>query len=179
MAEDSGAIHTIGRHVLETASRQAAAWTEAAGGPLRISVNVSPFQLAGDEILDHVRAALSASGLAPRQLILEMTESALVHDLAAVARRLQRLRIMGVRIAMDDFGTGYSSLAYLRRLPLDIVKIDKSFIEDQHGAGPHLLASVIAMGTEPWVSTPSRKASMTRTSSAGLEPPDAPMGRAT
>ena len=107
---------------------------------------MSPFQLAGDEIVDQVREALEVSGLAPRQLILEMTESALVHDLTSVSRRLQRLRVLGVRIAMDDFGTGYSALAYLRRLPLDIVKIDKSFVEDEHGAGPHLLASVIAMG---------------------------------
>jgi diguanylate cyclase (GGDEF)-like protein/PAS domain S-box-containing protein len=146
VAEDSGAIHDIGRYVLETACRQAAAWNAEAPG-MRMSVNVSPFQLAGDDILVQVREVLTATGLPAHQLILEMTESALVHDLTSVTRRLQGLRVMGARIAMDDFGTGYSSLAYLRRLPLDIVKIDKSFIDDERGAGPELLSSVIAMGT--------------------------------
>jgi diguanylate cyclase (GGDEF)-like protein/PAS domain S-box-containing protein len=147
VAEDSGAIHDIGRHVLETACRQAASWNGEGPGLLRMSVNVSPFQLAGDDILVQVREALTVTGLPAHQLILEMTESALVHDLTSVTRRLQGLRVMGVRIAMDDFGTGYSSLAYLRRLPLDIVKIDKSFVDDERGAGPELLSSVIAMGT--------------------------------
>ena len=147
VAEDCGAIHDIGRHVLQTACQQAAEWNVESPGRLRMSVNVSPFQLAGDDILVQVREALSLTGLPAHQLILEMTESALVHDLTSVTRRLQGLRVMGVRIAMDDFGTGYSSLAYLRRLPLDIVKIDKSFVDDQRGAGPELLSSVIAMGT--------------------------------
>ncbi len=93
---------------------------------MRLGVNLSPRQLASDDVLDVVAGALHRTGLEPARLVLEVTEGVLVDD-AGIAR-LTRLRKQGVRIAVDDFGTGYSSLSYLRRLPLDIVKLDRSFV---------------------------------------------------
>ncbi len=125
VAEETGLITRLGCYVLEQACATVAAWV-AAGIDLRVGVNVSPRQLDSDELLDLVQAALRSSGLEPERLVLEVTEGLLVHDDAI--RRLTRLRDQGVRIAVDDFGTGYSSLSYLRRLPLDIVKLDRSFL---------------------------------------------------
>ena len=148
LAEDTGTIGDIGRHVLRTACAQAAAWTAAgdADRPVEISVNLSGRQLADEAIVDDVRAALADGGLAPGRLVLEITESAVLEDLTAATRTLRDLRALGVRIAMDDFGTGYSSLSYLRRLPIDILKIDKSFLDDRAGRGPELFAGVAALG---------------------------------
>ena len=92
-----------------------------------------------------MQEALTLSGLPARQLILEMTESALVHDLTSVTRRLQGLRVMGVRIAMDDFGTGYSSLAYLRHLPVDCLKVDRSFVAELADGHAEIASAVIAL----------------------------------
>jgi diguanylate cyclase (GGDEF)-like protein/PAS domain S-box-containing protein len=137
-AEESGLIVPLGRHVLGEACLQAATWkdTHASGERLRISVNVSAKQLSQPGWSDEVAQILAESGLAPRQLVLEITESVLMDDADATAVRLEELRRLGVRIAIDDFGTGYSSLGYLRRLPVDILKIDKSFI-DGVAEGPH------------------------------------------
>jgi len=137
-AEQTGLIVPLGRYVLAEACRQAAAWTAAkpSGERLRISVNVSAKQLVQPGWSDEVAQVLAESGLAPRQLVLEITESVLMDDADATAVRLEELRRLGVRIAIDDFGTGYSSLGYLRRLPVDILKIDKSFI-DGVAEGPH------------------------------------------
>ena len=137
-AEDSGLIVPLGRHVLAEACTQAASWkdTHALGERLRVSVNVSAKQLAQPGWVDEVSQVLAESGLAPRQLVLEITESVLMDDHDTTAVRLEELRRLGVRIAIDDFGTGYSSLGYLRRLPVDILKIDKSFI-DGVAEGPH------------------------------------------
>jgi EAL domain-containing protein (putative c-di-GMP-specific phosphodiesterase class I) len=162
VAEDTGDIVALGRHVLESACTQMAEWTDDPTRPLRIGVNVSPRQLADDGIVADVRRALVASGLAAEQLVLEITESALHHDIASVQARLQELRDLGVRIAMDDFGTGFSSLAYLRRLPLDIVKIDKSFIDDRTATGPQLLEAVIHIGSQLGLDTVAE----------GIEDPD-------
>jgi EAL domain-containing protein (putative c-di-GMP-specific phosphodiesterase class I) len=93
-----------------------------------MAVNVSARQLAGGTLLRHVAEALSDSGLAPSSLVLEVTETALVTDPAAVAERLAELRSLGVRLALDDFGTGYSSLSYLRQFDVDVLKIDRSFV---------------------------------------------------
>jgi diguanylate cyclase (GGDEF)-like protein/PAS domain S-box-containing protein len=129
VAEDSGEIVPIGRWVLAEATRTAACWQRAhPGRPLTIAVNVSARQLAGGTLLRHVAEALSASGLAPSSLVLEVTETALVTDPAAVAERLAELRSLGVRLALDDFGTGYSSLSYLRQFDVDVLKIDRSFV---------------------------------------------------
>jgi diguanylate cyclase (GGDEF)-like protein len=127
IAEESGLIVSIGRWVLDTACRQAAAWHER-GHALTISVNVSARQLEHDDLVEDVQKALHSSGLDPGSLILEITETALMRDPEAAAGRLRSLKALGVRIAIDDFGTGYSSLAYLRQFPVDALKIDRSFI---------------------------------------------------
>ncbi|MGY1631637.1 putative bifunctional diguanylate cyclase/phosphodiesterase [Geodermatophilus sp. SYSU D01186] len=147
LAEEGGHIVEIGRWVLGEATRQAAAWSASAGRPIGIAVNLSPRQLADDDVVATVRAALAASGLPARQLTLEVTEGVLVRDVDQVVGQLLALRTLGVRIAIDDFGTGYSSLSYLRRLPADIVKIDRSFVQEL-GTGNRsttLVASIIEL----------------------------------
>ena len=137
-AEDTGLIIPLGRCVLSEACLQAEAWQSQRGPdqPLRISVNVSAKQLQYPGWSDEVAATLAETGLEPSQLVLEITESVLMEDAEASAAPLEELRRLGIRIAIDDFGTGYSSLGYLRRLPVDILKIDKSFI-DGVAKGPH------------------------------------------
>ncbi len=125
--ELSGRILDVGRWVLVQACLQMQAW-RAAGNHLSVAVNVSARQLATDHIIDDVVLALATSGLPANALTLEITETALLGDLDAVAERLRRLKRIGVQIALDDFGTGYSSLAYLQRFPVDTLKIDRSFI---------------------------------------------------
>ncbi|HEX2902608.1 MAG TPA: EAL domain-containing protein [Jatrophihabitans sp.] len=131
VAERAGLIEELGAHVLRTACAEAATWTPAAPdvtGP-SVSVNVSALQLRTDDIVSTVQHALAAAGLAATRLCLEITETAAVQDLPGCTERLTALRALGVRIALDDFGTGHSSLTLLRRLPVDIVKIDRSFVE--------------------------------------------------
>jgi EAL domain-containing protein (putative c-di-GMP-specific phosphodiesterase class I) len=136
IAEDAGLIVDLGRWVLAHACRQAAGWQAARRGAFTLSVNVSPHQFQQDGWADDVARALASAGLEPRRLVLEITESVLAVDTDSASRRLGQLRDLGVRIAIDDFGTGYSSLGYLRQLPVDILKIDKSFI-DGVTLGPH------------------------------------------
>jgi EAL domain-containing protein (putative c-di-GMP-specific phosphodiesterase class I) len=128
IAEDNGMIIPIGRWVLETACRTAALWLRDRPGQLTMAVNLSARQLASAELIHHVHDALFTAGLDPSALVLEMTETALVQDATLAAARLHQLRSLGVRLAIDDFGTGYSSLSYLRQFPVDILKIDRSFI---------------------------------------------------
>jgi EAL domain-containing protein (putative c-di-GMP-specific phosphodiesterase class I) len=123
----SGLIVPVGAWVLEEACRQGAEW-HARGHRFTVSVNVSAKQLMLDRIVSDVELALSSSGFDPRMLILELTETTLMRDVEKTVTRLMWLRALGVRIAVDDFGTGYSSLAYLRKLPIDILKIDRSFV---------------------------------------------------
>jgi diguanylate cyclase (GGDEF)-like protein len=129
VAEETGLIVPLGRWVLHEACRQGAAWQATAGAPFTMSVNVSPRQLQHAGLVDDVRAALAASGLPAAALSVEITEGALVHDTTAVVDRLHELKAIGVRLAIDDFGTGYSSLGYLKRLPVDVLKIDKTFVD--------------------------------------------------
>jgi diguanylate cyclase (GGDEF)-like protein/PAS domain S-box-containing protein len=131
IAEESGLIESIGRWVLDQACRQAQAWQGQ--GELGISVNLSGRQLQNPAMVGDVRAALDRSGLAPGRLTLEITESILMSDTAESLDRLRELKDLGVRISIDDFGTGYSSLSYLRRFPVDVLKVDKSFINDLTG----------------------------------------------
>jgi len=126
--ESSGKILEVGRWVLVQACLQMQAW-RAAGHDLSVAVNVSARQLATDDIIDDVRDGLTASSLPATALTLEITETALMGDLEAVADRLRQLKQLGVQIALDDFGTGYSSLTYLQRFPVDTLKIDRAFIE--------------------------------------------------
>jgi len=127
IAEDTGMIVPIGRWVLNHACQQAAEWHNH-GYPIGIAVNVSARQLDQDALLDDVEHALTASGLDPATLTLEITETTLMQSPDATAHRLRLLKNLGVRLAIDDFGTGYSSLAYLRQFPVDALKIDRSFI---------------------------------------------------
>jgi EAL domain-containing protein (putative c-di-GMP-specific phosphodiesterase class I) len=123
-------VVALGRWVLETACREAAAWPAPAGGPApSISVNVSGRQLAEPSLLDDVTRALAQSGLPPARLTLEVTETVLMRDTAQALAALHALKALGVRLAVDDFGTGYSSLSYLRQFPVDVLKIDKSFVD--------------------------------------------------
>ncbi|MHB1810653.1 MAG: putative bifunctional diguanylate cyclase/phosphodiesterase, partial [Solirubrobacteraceae bacterium] len=132
LAEESGLIVPIGRWVLDRACRQAAAWA-AAGLRTGVSVNVSAYQLGRDDFVEDVQAALAASAIEPSALTLELTETALMRDVHAACKYLEEIKELGVRVAVDDFGTGYASLSHLQRLPVDILKIDRSFVTALNG----------------------------------------------
>jgi EAL domain-containing protein (putative c-di-GMP-specific phosphodiesterase class I) len=148
VAEDSGLILPIGAWVMREACTQAQEWLQA-GLPLgTIAVNVSAIEFRNQEFLEELFAILSETGLDPRNLELEVTESVLMKDPEAATSILQRLRDRGVRVAVDDFGTGYSSLSYLRKLPLDALKIDQSFVR-QIADSPDetiIVSAIINMG---------------------------------
>ncbi len=128
IAEDTGLIDTLGRHVRTQAARQLAHWdTTHPGNPLQIATNLSARELSDPSLLDHTAQLLATTGIDPHRLTLEVTETALLDDLAVTGRTLTQLRQLGLKVALDDFGTGYSSLTYLRDLPVDIVKLDRSF----------------------------------------------------
>ncbi|WP_436519552.1 putative bifunctional diguanylate cyclase/phosphodiesterase [Actinoplanes sp. HUAS TT8] len=131
-AEENGAIVGIGSWVLREALRQIAEWkAQDPETTLRyVSVNVSPLQFRAADFVAQVREALDAAGARPEWLLLEITESLVLKDADKVIQDLRALRAMGVRVAIDDFGTGYSSLSYLRQMPVDVLKLDKSFIDD-------------------------------------------------
>jgi len=147
IAEETGIIGPIGAWVLRTACRQASSW-HAAGHPLNVAVNVSARQLDADGFVGEVAAELAATGVDPGALTLEITETALMRDAEAAARRLRELKALGVRIAIDDFGTGYSSLAYLRQFPVDALKIDRSFISGvaAHRESKALIHTLVQLG---------------------------------
>ena len=149
VAEDSGLIVPLDHWVLERACEDAVAFQKDDRGPHQrvLSVNISAQQLARPEIVDEVRSALSSSGLDPHCLMLEITESVLISDVQLAIKRLTALRKLGVRIALDDFGTGYSSLSYILQLPIDILKIDKRFIDGVDGDGTEgrLTAAIIGL----------------------------------
>ncbi len=153
LAEETGLIVPIGRFVLGEACRRALEWISPAGEPMYVAVNVSATQLEGGSVARDVRAALRQSGLDPSLLVIEITESTLIDDSLAAVRELRQLRKLGMRLALDDFGTGYSSLGRLRRLPFDIVKIDRSFVsritQEQEGAVVQSILEMAAtMGLE-------------------------------
>ena len=130
LAEETGLIVPIGRWVLQEATKQAAAWQNRSPlGRLRMSVNVSVRQFQHPDLVNDVAEALCASGLDPKLLTLEITESLFAQDTEETTRKIELLKGLGVRLALDDFGTGYSSLSYLRRFPIDTLKIDKSFVD--------------------------------------------------
>jgi diguanylate cyclase (GGDEF)-like protein len=147
LAEETRLILDLGRWVLHEACRQAAQWhADPRMGRPWVSVNVSGLQLLDGSLDAEVAAALAASALDPASLMLEITETVLVQDVAAAVDRLERLRALGVSIAIDDFGTGYSSLRYIRRFPADILKIAKPFIDDLHDeSDAALVRTIIAL----------------------------------
>ena len=130
VAEESGLIVPLGRWAIDSAARTLASWDAAAGGDcgVRVAVNLSAIQLQRDAIAPVVEAALRRSGLAGNRFTLELTESAIVTDPDRIAHAMHALKDLGTTLAMDDFGTGYSNLAYLQKLPIDVLRIDRSFV---------------------------------------------------
>jgi diguanylate cyclase (GGDEF)-like protein len=152
--EQTGEIREVGRWVLRQACEQMARW-QSRGETLDLSVNISARQLDDDAIVGNIGDALSASGLAATSLIVEVTETALMHNPDDIARRLQSIKALGVRIAVDDFGTGYSSLTYLRQFPVDCLKIDRGFMT-AISASPEskaLLSTLIQLGKDLGLAT--------------------------
>ncbi len=147
--ETSGQILEVGRWVLREACTQAKAWSDR-GRVLTISVNVSGRQLDHDVIVEHVREALDISGLDPSALIIEITETALMNNVDTTAHRLRDLKDLGIQVAIDDFGTGYSSLAYLQRLPVDCLKIDRAFTDTiaRSSASDALIHTLVQLGKD-------------------------------
>jgi diguanylate cyclase (GGDEF)-like protein/PAS domain S-box-containing protein len=150
LAEQTGLIVPMGRWVLGDACRRLAEWQREHPRvePLYLSVNVSMRQLHESQLVDDVRAHLDETGIEPQQLVLEITESFLADETEAALECLQRLRALGVRLAVDDFGTGYSALSYLQRFPIDMLKIDRSFVEHARRASPSLslVRSIVQLG---------------------------------
>ncbi len=147
LAEQTGLIETIGDWVLGEACRQGQRWLEAGLPPLTLAVNISPHQFQRGNLADQVIETLARTGFPAHRLKLELTESALMdHEERALAT-LNQLRTLGIRLAIDDFGTGYSSLAYLKRFPIDLLKIDKGFVDDipRNQDDMEIAATIIAM----------------------------------
>ena len=151
IAEDCGLIVPIGAWVLREACRQAQTWQDAGLPPIPVAVNISAVQFRHKDFLESLAGILKDTGLAPRYLELELTESVLMHDADFTTSVLKALKAMGVRLAIDDFGTGYSSLSYLTRFPIDSLKIDQSFLRDiTHATADSddaaIVAAVVSMG---------------------------------
>jgi EAL domain-containing protein (putative c-di-GMP-specific phosphodiesterase class I) len=133
LAEETGMIEAIGEWVLRTACRQAKAWQDAGLSAVAVAVNISARQFRHDHFAQRIAAILSETELEARFLEVEITESMMMQDHERTERVLAELHMMGITIAVDDFGTGYSSLAYLKRFPIDCLKIDQSFVRDLPG----------------------------------------------
>ena len=150
VAEECGQIVKLGRWILGRACREMRAWRDslASGADLRVAVNISGRHLQHGDLVQDVAQALKESGLEPGNLVIELTESVIMHNTEANLGRLRQLKALGVRLAIDDFGTGYSSLSYLHRFPIDILKIDQSFVNRLTNTydGPELARAVITLG---------------------------------
>jgi EAL domain-containing protein (putative c-di-GMP-specific phosphodiesterase class I) len=150
LAEENGIILALGRWVTHEACAQAAAWALLAGpeGGPSVSVNLSPVQLHQPEFIAEIEEVLAATGLPPERLILELTETAMFQDTESTIAKLEALRARGVQIALDDFGTGYSSLGYLRRFPVDILKIARDFVvgADRDASEWAFAHAIVALG---------------------------------
>ncbi|MGY2279638.1 putative bifunctional diguanylate cyclase/phosphodiesterase [Pseudomonas monsensis] len=148
VAEDSGLIVPLSKWVLAEACRQTRAWQVAGLPPIRVSVNTSPIDFRQRDFVEGVEQVLAQTGLGPEWLELEITEGVLMQNIDATMTALARLKALGTRLAIDDFGTGYSSLSYLRRFPIDVLKIDQSFIRglsDNHNDAA-LVSAIISLG---------------------------------
>lgn len=148
IAEECGFIVPIGRWVLRETCRQVRAWRDEGLRSLRVAINISAVELRAKDFVAGVRAILTETGLEPSNLELELTETFLLQDVKATSVVLQSLKAMGVRLALDDFGTGYSSLTYLKRFPIDTLKIDQSFLCDLtlNADDASIVSAVISMG---------------------------------
>ena len=148
IAEDCGLILPIGRWVLREACLQARSWQQAGLPPIIIAVNISALEFQSNDFLENIRTVLEETGLEPRYLELELTESVLMQDAGSTDSMLHSLANLGVKLAIDDFGTGYSSLSYLRKFPINTLKIDQSFV-NQMCSNPDdaaIVSAVINMG---------------------------------
>lgn len=154
LAEANGLITLLGGWALKSACRQVQQFSAQAGRPLFMSVNVSPRQFRSNNFVETVRGALALSGLAPAQLVLEVTEGILMSDPMRATKVLTELADSGIRVAIDDFGTGYSSLAYLKSLPVHSLKIDRSFVKDLPASGKDaaICRAVLSMARELGIS---------------------------
>ncbi|HZX15861.1 MAG TPA: EAL domain-containing protein [Pseudomonas sp.] len=146
VAEACGLILPLGRWVMLQACAQAKRWENCGYNLDSVAVNISSMEFRRKDFVGSVANALTASGLAPDRLQLEITESVLMRDAQASATILHQLKILGVQLAVDDFGTGYSSLSYLNQFPIDVLKIDRSFVQDIHNSNGIIVSAVIAMG---------------------------------
>jgi diguanylate cyclase (GGDEF)-like protein/PAS domain S-box-containing protein len=149
-AEETGMILDIGRWVLQEACRQGARWLAThPQRPLAVRVNISSLQLAEAGLLDDLDRALEGAGLAPERLCLEITETAMLHETSTVRANMAGIHHRGDRVAIDDFGTGYASLTYLRRYPIDVVKLDRSFVANltTRPQDEHIVAGIIDLAT--------------------------------
>jgi len=133
VAEDSGLIIPIGKWVIRTACRQHQTWLETGFGPISISVNLSCHQFSDRQLLHSVRDILEETGMEPKYLEFEITESVLMQDADTAMLVLNEMKKMGMKISIDDFGTGYSSMSYLKHFPIDVLKVDRSFVTDLPG----------------------------------------------
>ena len=150
VAEETGLIIGLGDWVIREACRQLARWANEGLGHLTMAVNVSVQQFGRPTFVDTVVRALATGNVKPDRLELEITESLLMRNIAATSARMKQFRTLGVSLSIDDFGTGYSSLGYLRQLPLDALKIDRSFVKDLHRSDDDsaICAAIIAMARE-------------------------------
>jgi EAL domain-containing protein (putative c-di-GMP-specific phosphodiesterase class I) len=147
LAEETGLINPLGDWVLRTACAQLNEWIMSGMPPLRVAVNLSVRQLLQKDFAENVRNVLAETGLAPNLLELEITESTLMENAEDTLHVLHSLHNLGVRLSIDDFGTGYSSLSYLKRFPVDIIKIDRSFVRDvpQDADDAAIVTAIIAL----------------------------------
>jgi EAL domain-containing protein (putative c-di-GMP-specific phosphodiesterase class I) len=130
LAEETGLIVPIGRWVLQEACAQGVSWARRGLPPVSVAVNLSPRQFADERLLADIDEALAASGLSPALLQLEVTESMVMRNVSRAVKVLEAIRSRGVRLAIDDFGTGYSSMSLMKQLPIDTIKIDRSFVRE-------------------------------------------------
>jgi diguanylate cyclase (GGDEF)-like protein len=147
VAEETGLIMPIGAWVIREACRRGAEWNRVLDEPVKVSVNVSPLQLYCSDLPDIIRSSLHASGLPAKCFGIELTETTIMQSADEAAKSLEKIRAFGVTVAIDDFGTGYSSLGWLQKLPFDVLKIDRSFLQPFHaGATGPVLPAITALG---------------------------------
>ena len=144
LLEQTGHILEVGQWVIETACRQLKQWQDEGSSIQFMAINLSPRQLSSPDFANHLVASLVRIGVSPRAICLELTESVLMQNIETSIALLQQLREAGVKVAIDDFGTGFSSLSYLRRLPLDVLKIDRSFVNDSHNEEGAAICDMLA-----------------------------------